>query len=639
MESGTNFIHWLTRATALAFFYAHFPPLSCIFTPKFTPTTKAKYTLMAKIEITQPASGGGGTVNTGVLQIAGGGPITNSSQRITDQSGNTSPLYISSTALTVTTPTSASAITRVIIQGSTDSAGYILRAVNRTGSEIFNIKDDGSVLSTGPLTISTIANATTDTDKFLVSDAGVIKYRTGAELLSDLGFTGAPVYGGGTATRLAYWSGTVGASSSTLTSSANLFWDAVNSRLGVNTATPTQSIDVAGTTKTTSLIISTATAQSTTATQYLSLDAADSTVKYRTPAQVLSDIGAQATLTNPVTGTGTATRVAFWSSASAISSSSALYWDDTNSRLGINTTTPTGKLSIVGVGTTTGVNIAVQNSALTTIFGILDSGVIELRTSGVATSLAIGIGAGGLTGANSTFVGRNSGGSTTSLSSDNTFFGHNSGAATTGSALRNVFVGGGTGAANTSGSSNSYFGYQSGLSNTASSFNSGVGAFSIGSASSGSNNSGVGYSSGQYITGGVTANATCNNSVFLGALTKAAASSQTNQIVIGYDTTGNGSNTATIGNSSVTDTYLAGNINISDAKNIVVGATTGTKIATSTSQKIGLWNAAPIAQPTSLIIAATFASVGGSPVLSSSTFDGYSIGQVVAALRSFGLLA
>jgi len=32
----------------------------------------------------------------------------------------------------------------------------------------------------------TIANATTDTDKFLVSDSDVIKYRTGAELLSDI---------------------------------------------------------------------------------------------------------------------------------------------------------------------------------------------------------------------------------------------------------------------------------------------------------------------------------------------------------------------------------------------------------------------------------------------------------------------
>jgi hypothetical protein len=44
-----------------------------------------------------------------------------------------------------------------------------------------------SVEIDGSLTASQIANATTDTDKFLVSDGGVVKYRTGAEMLSDLG--------------------------------------------------------------------------------------------------------------------------------------------------------------------------------------------------------------------------------------------------------------------------------------------------------------------------------------------------------------------------------------------------------------------------------------------------------------------
>lgn len=39
----------------------------------------------------------------------------------------------------------------------------------------------------GEVTLSSIANATTDTDKFLVSDSGVIKYRTGSEVLSDIG--------------------------------------------------------------------------------------------------------------------------------------------------------------------------------------------------------------------------------------------------------------------------------------------------------------------------------------------------------------------------------------------------------------------------------------------------------------------
>ena len=52
--------------------------------------------------------------------------------------------------------------------------------------------DNGYKLEVGGnLYINTIANATTDTDRFIVSDGGVIKYRTGAELLSDIGAQGA----------------------------------------------------------------------------------------------------------------------------------------------------------------------------------------------------------------------------------------------------------------------------------------------------------------------------------------------------------------------------------------------------------------------------------------------------------------
>ena len=52
-----------------------------------------------------------------------------------------------------------------------------------------------------------------------------------------------------------------------------------------------------------------------------------------------------------VTGSGTATRVAFWDSSSSISSNANLYWDNTNSRLGINTATPGVALDIHSTGT------------------------------------------------------------------------------------------------------------------------------------------------------------------------------------------------------------------------------------------------------------------------------------------------
>jgi hypothetical protein len=50
---------------------------------------------------------------------------------------------------------------------------------------------------------------------------------------------GGGIGGSGTATQIAFFS-----AATTLTSSANLFWDNTNARLGVNTATPSSSLDV-----------------------------------------------------------------------------------------------------------------------------------------------------------------------------------------------------------------------------------------------------------------------------------------------------------------------------------------------------------------------------------------------------------
>ena len=77
-----------------------------------------------------------------------------------------------------------------------------------------------------------------------------------------------------------------------------------------------------------------------------------------------------------VTGSGTATRVAFWSGTTALSSDANLYWDNTNDRLGIGTTSPVGKLHINsgtnrnlritnGVQSTTGIDIQSINDAVT----------------------------------------------------------------------------------------------------------------------------------------------------------------------------------------------------------------------------------------------------------------------------------
>lgn len=54
---------------------------------------------------------------------------------------------------------------------------------------------------------------------------------------------------------------------------------------------------------------------------------------------------------------------------------------------------------------------------------------------------------------------------------------------------------------------------------------------------------------------------------------------------------------------------------------------------------LGIFGAPPVAQPTTAITAATYTAVGGSAVNSDDTFDGYTIGQIVAALRAIGALA
>jgi len=114
-----------------------------------------------------------------------------------------------------------------------DDAGNI---VLRDYSQTIRYNWNGTIHAfTGPLSISSVAAAVTDTDRFLVSDGGVLKYRTGAEVLSDIGAIG----GSGASGQVAYWNGT-----SSQTGSNNLFWDAANSRLGIGTTSPQSILQV-----------------------------------------------------------------------------------------------------------------------------------------------------------------------------------------------------------------------------------------------------------------------------------------------------------------------------------------------------------------------------------------------------------
>ena len=75
------------------------------------------------------------------------------------------------------------------------------------------------------------------------------------------------------------------------------------------------------------------------------------------------------------------------------------------------------------------------------------------------------------------------------------------------------------------------------------------------------------------------------------------------------------------------------------ALNMSFSTGTGTKIGTGTNQLFAFWNATPIIQPTTGVAAATFVTNTSLIANDTATFDGYTIGQVVKALRNTGLLA
>ena len=81
-------------------------------------------------------------------------------------------------------------------------------------------------------------------------------------------------------------------------------------------------------------------------------------------------------------------------------------------------------------------------------------------------------------------------------------------------------------------------------------------------------------------------------------------------------------------------------IQMLDANDISFGSNKGTRIGTTTTQKIGFFNKTPIIQQTTTSqTPATFAANTSGISNDSATFDGYTIGDIVAILRVFGLIA
>jgi len=233
--------------------------------------------------------------------------------------------------------------------------------------------------------------------------------------------------------------------------------------------------------------------------------------------------------------------------------------------VGVGTSTPTARLHVQSQGAlSTDIGFRVRNSADT-----LD--IIRAQGDG---SVFVGRGAGNVnTGADNSFFGIDAGRSNTT---------GNSNTANGAFALRDNTTGFNNTANgvfalryNTTGVLNTANGRDALRNNTTGSLNTANGVNALFNNTTGTNNTANGVNAGRFIADGTTANSITNNSIFIGASTRAFANNQTNQIVIGFEAIGNGSNTVTLGNTSIIKTFLRGTINAGNLPTSATGLVAG----------------------------------------------------------------
>ena len=151
------------------------------------------------------------------------------------------------------------------------------------------------------------------------------------------------------------------------------------------------------------------------------------------------------------------------------------------------------------------------------------------------------------------------------------------------------------------------------------------------------------------------------NGVMIGGGARSFNNTDNNAIVIGVSAFGQGSNSVVIGDNNITRTFLKGDTAIGysptsatitpSGRLDVLGASavTGTAMIVSNSTptqlfridnngNIGFYTATPVARATTGGASSTYSAVGGTNVQTDDTFDGYTVAQVVKALRNIGIL-
>lgn len=113
-----------------------------------------------------------------------------------------------------------------------------LDGINSDGGA-FSFTTSGTLTFSNTVALTTCIDAGADVDKFLVLDgSNNIDYRTGAEVLSDIG--AALGEAGSAAGQMLFWDTTKWAH----TEITELFWDDTNKRLGIGVETPQQSLHI-----------------------------------------------------------------------------------------------------------------------------------------------------------------------------------------------------------------------------------------------------------------------------------------------------------------------------------------------------------------------------------------------------------
>ena len=231
-------------------------------------------------------------------------------------------------------------------------------------------------------------------------------------------------------------------------------------------------------------------------------------------------------------------------------------YDEVNNLLGVGTASPTKKLDIVGSG------INLENTTTNSTGIIWKNGTrfmhnFQHPTGGGAVPTGLntflGAAAGNLT--------MGSGATLTDHASFNTGVGVYS-LANNSNGYSNTGVGYGVLHLNTIGMSNAALGTFCLYSNTDGYSNLALGHAAGSLNTTGHTNVFLGHHAGRVIANGSTDNATSNTSLYLGADTKALADGGANEIVVGYNAIGAGSNTVVLGNTSIVTTILRGSVGL-----------------------------------------------------------------------------